>query len=139
MSKAADVMSRMLNKAMAFAHERKLTADQLNDGGFDLLLTESFELIEHEPFETREELSAQHTKELNEIERKMLFMPYIVLGKEDYGSDSVFLGAYLDMPDYKERHRVVDESDSCYACRVVRQINGTIKEVLELENHFSPM
>lgn len=71
MSKATDVMTRMIDKAIELCKEFDLSAEELNDGGWDSALTVAFDLINHEPFKNREALSKVHTKEIEASEEKM--------------------------------------------------------------------
>jgi hypothetical protein len=72
MSESFTVMTRVINKFIELAKERKLTAAELNNKEVHHgLMEESFGLVPHEPFKNREELSKAHTEELDKLGREM--------------------------------------------------------------------
>lgn len=60
---ASTVMSLVIEKAIEISRGKKLSAGQLNRGGFQACLDEAFEQVDHAPFATRDELNQAHTAE----------------------------------------------------------------------------
>ncbi len=61
---ASTVMSDLIDRAIEISRGKKLSADQMNQGGFQACLDEAFEQVDHAPFATRADLSAAHTAEI---------------------------------------------------------------------------
>ena len=58
--RSCEVMSNMINMMIVLARDGGYTAEALNDGMRDKLLTQAFSLMDHEPFTDRAHLSSVH-------------------------------------------------------------------------------